>query len=131
MFQILNLVKRLDATDVVMNKMVTLLEDLAIRQSIGSGKSNIIHIISKQKCWSPCILLDRGTGGSGTGSGIAPGIAFKEKSQELISQSQEIRKSLENSMGGSNQIKELINKMKVIEERIVQLERRPGTCIVY
>lgn len=61
-------------------------------------------------------------------------LSFKEHSKELVTKSQELRRSLDGTMGGSDQIKELCNQLKELEERVAQLETRPipkGTSFVY
>lgn len=53
MFQILTLVKRLDATEVAMNKMATMIEDLA------KGQSSLADATPKGISVLKCIKLDK------------------------------------------------------------------------
>lgn len=52
-------------------------------------------------------------------------LSFKEHSKELVTKSQELRRSLDGTMGGSDQIKDLCNQLKQLEDRVAQLETRP------
>lgn len=58
-------------------------------------------------------------------------LSFKDQSQDLVTKSQELRRSLDATVGGSNQVQELINELKELEERITQLENQTpaaGIC---
>ncbi|ENN75980.1 hypothetical protein D910_08006, partial [Dendroctonus ponderosae] len=100
MFQILTLVKRLDATEVAMNKMASMIEDLA------KGQSSLAEPGNKQE----------------------RKLSFKDQSQDLVTKSQELRRSLDGTVGGSNQIQELINELKELEQRITQLENQSAAA---
>ncbi|XP_050299473.1 uncharacterized protein LOC126738269 [Anthonomus grandis grandis] len=98
MFQILTLVKRQDASEVAINKMASMIEDLA------KGQNSLVD------------------------SGLPPKekkLSFKEQSRDLLVKSQELRRSLDETVGGTNQIQGIISELREIDRRLTEMENRP------
>ncbi|KAL1494551.1 hypothetical protein ABEB36_010132 [Hypothenemus hampei] len=111
--QILNLVKRLDVTEVAVNKMASIIDDLA------KGQNSITEADSNNKS-------NRGVSLKEETQNQSDQQHLKTKSQDLITKSQELKRSLGNTVGGANQIQNIISGIKNLENRVVQLENRPA-----
>ncbi|XP_076270897.1 uncharacterized protein LOC143202861 isoform X2 [Rhynchophorus ferrugineus] len=107
MFQILTLVKRLDATEAAMNKLASMMEDLA------KGQANLVMEAGRQSA-----------------------VAFKDETKpstpsqgamELVAKSQELRQSLDGTIGGGANIVEISNSIKELEQRVTKLENAKPT----
>ncbi|XP_030754393.1 uncharacterized protein LOC115881156 isoform X2 [Sitophilus oryzae] len=102
MFQILTLVKRLDATEEAMNKLASMMEELAKGQaSLAMEHSRILSEDHTNDIVSP-----------------------SREVVELLVKSQELRHSLDGTIGGTAQIQDLSEQVRNIQERVTLLEQR-------
>ncbi|CAG9773747.1 unnamed protein product [Ceutorhynchus assimilis] len=108
MFQILTLVKRLDATELVVTKMASMIEDLAQGQTaLADSEGKTEEEIKEQA------------------SNLEAIKSFKSQTAQLArSAHTQSRKSLDDTSGGGKQIQDIINHVNELEAKVNELAEK-------